>query len=217
MKVLIACEESQVVCKAFRELGHEAYSCDLQECSGGHPEWHIMGNVVWELAQDWDLIIMHPPCTYTALCGNRWYHDSPKRIEGAEFCKNLWEYATDLCYRVALEQPKTIMQSYIGPKSQVVHPWQFGHPETKETWLWLENLPPLQETNNVYDYMMTLPKNKRHKVWYASPGNDRGKNRSKTYLGIARAMAAQWGSCGVHNQSLEANWEPAPFQADVES
>lgn len=194
MKVLVACEESQVVCKAFRNRGHEAYSCDLKPCSGGHPEWHIHDDVFSVILDGWDLVIMHPPCTYTALCGNRWYHNSHLRIQAANFTKLLWNEFRLYCSRVALEQPKTIMQSYIGRRTQTIHPWQFGHPETKETWLWLYHLPPLEETNNVYDYMMTLPKNEKHKVWYASPSDNRGELRSKTFTGIAEAMAEQWSS-----------------------
>ena len=185
MKVLVACEESQVVCIAFRERGHEAYSCDLKNCSGGHPEWHIIGDARIIIKRErWDLIILHPPCTYTALCGNRWYWNNPLRNEGIDLCSELWNLACSVCDKVGLEQPRTIMQRYIGKKSQVIHPWQFGHGETKETWLWLKGLPLLIPTNIV--------SGRENRIWKMSPGPNRGKLRSKTFLGIAEAFASQW-------------------------
>ena len=187
MKVLIGFEESQAVCKAFRALGHEAYSCDLQECSGGHPEWHIKNDIFTAINYfgKWDLIILHPPCTYTALCGNRWYYNSSLRVEGASLCINAWEAACKVCDKVVLEQPKTIMGKFLGPKTQVIHPWQFGHGETKETWLWIKGLPNLQPTNIV--------EGRENLIWKMAPSKDRGKLRSKTYPGIAEAFAQQWG------------------------
>jgi hypothetical protein len=150
MKILIACEESQAVCKEFRAMGHEAFSCDILPCSGGHPEWHLLMDAFEAIKlQKWDIIILHPPCTYTALSGNRRYYNSPLRLAGADFCEKLWNAARKVCAKVALEQPKTIMQKYIGPRTQVIQPWQFGHGETKETWLWLEGLPQLMPTNIV--------------------------------------------------------------------
>jgi len=131
-----------------------------------------------------DLIIMHPPCTYTALSGNRWYWNSDKRIKGATFCKQLWLLACKKCSKVALEQPKTIMQKYIGKRSQIIHPWQFGHGETKETWLWLHGLPLLEPTN--------IADGRENRIWKMPPSKDRSKLRSKTYPGIAEAMAFQW-------------------------
>jgi hypothetical protein len=194
MNVLIACEESQTVCSAFRAKGHNAFSCDLQDPSGGHPEWHIKGDAVEAInSRKWDLIILHPPCTFTALCGNRWYYDSYLRKQGIEFCKELWQAACFVCERVALEQPKTIMQRYIGPKSQVIHPYQFGHKEYKETWLWLKGLDPLTETSNVLNWMLADDRGKFEKVFRMPPGPERSKMRSKTYSGIADAMAKQWG------------------------
>lgn len=187
MKVLIGFEESQAVCKAFRKLGHEAFSCDLQEFSGGHPEWHIHCDIFEAIqSKKWDLIILHPPCTYTALCGNRWYYNSPLRKQGAELCLGAWQAAYNVCDRVVLEQPKTIMGKYLGPKSQVIHPWQFGHGETKETWLWIKGLPLLEPTDIV--------EGRENRIWKMPPSKDRGKLRSKTYPGIAEAMASQWGS-----------------------
>jgi len=186
MNVLIGFEESQEVCKSFRQNGHEAYSCDIQEYSGGHPLWHLKMDIFTALyLMRWDLIILHPPCTYTALCGNRWYYNSPLRIEGINLCRDVWITARSICNMVALEQPKTIMQRYIGKKSQVIHPWQFGHGETKETWLWLYGLPLLKPTDIV--------SGREHRIWKMCPHIDRSKLRSKTYPGIARAMADQWG------------------------
>ena len=185
MRVLIGFEESQTVCIAFRKRGHEAYSCDKEDCSGGHPEWHLKMDIFKALyLMKWDLIILHPPCTYTALCGNRWYWDSPLRESGIALCNNSYKVALTLCDKIMLEQPKTIMQRYIGKKSQVIQPWQFGHGETKETWLWLKNLPLLVPTNIV--------EGREHRIWKMPPSENRQKLRSKTYQGIAEAMAEQW-------------------------
>jgi hypothetical protein len=185
MRVLVGFEESQTVCKEFRLRGHEAYSCDLQECSGGHPEWHLQMDIFDAIKlMKWDLIILHPPCTYTAICGNRWYYDSPHRVDGIDLCKRSWDSACNVCDHVMLEQPKTIMQKYIGKRSQTIHPWQFGHGETKETWLWLRGLPRIQPTDIVMG--------REHRIWKMSPGPDRSKIRSKTYSGIAEAVAEQF-------------------------
>jgi hypothetical protein len=185
MNVLIGFEESQAVCIAFRERGHEAYSCDKEDCSGGYPQWHLKMDIFKAFyLKKWDLIILHPPCTYTALCGNRWYWNSQERREGIRLCGLSWATAKSVCDSVALEQPKTIMQKYIGKKSQVIHPWQFGHGETKETWLWLCGLSLLKPTNIV--------EGREHRIWKMSPSADRQKLRSKTYPGIAEAMAEQW-------------------------
>lgn len=148
-------------------------------------DFHYRGDVRDILNDGWDLIIMHPPCTHTALCGNRWYWNSPLRLKGAEFCTDLWERACDVCDHVALEQPKTIMQRYIGPRTQTIQPHQFGHRETKETWLWLKNLPPLQPTK-------PLEPPYEQRIWKMSPGPNRGHERARTYPGIAMAMADQW-------------------------
>ena len=190
MKILVGCEESQAVTKEFRALGHEAYSCDIEPCSGGHPEWHIQQDAFVAIeSRVWDIIILHPPCTYTALCGNRWYYKSPLRKEGSDFCKSIWDKACSVCGKVALEQPKTIMQRFISPKTQVIHPHQFGHGETKETWLWLKGLKGLIPTDEV--------EGRENKIWKMPPSKDRLKLRSKTYPGIAKAMAAQWGGVAI--------------------
>lgn len=186
MNVLIGFEESEIVCIEFRKLGHEAFSCDIQDCSGGKPEWHLKMDIFEAIKlKVWDLIILHPPCTYTALCGNRWYWNSPLRLEGVKLCKDSFDAACSVCDCVVLEQPKTIMQKYIGPKSQVIHPWQFGHGETKETWLWVKGLPLLASTNIV--------SGRENRIWKMPPSPDRQKLRSKTFTGVAQAMASQWG------------------------
>lgn len=208
LKVLVGCEESQAVCIEFRKLGHEAYSCDILPCSGGHPEWHLKMDVRKAIRggylptqdggrvfiKEWNIIGLHNPCTYTALCGNKHYYNSPLRIEGAEFTKETYELACALCDKVYLEQPKTIMQRYIGLKSQVIHPWMFGHKEYKETWLWLKGLPPLTETSNVLKWMLADDRKKYEKVFRMDRSADRGQKRSKTYLGIAFAIANQYGN-----------------------
>jgi hypothetical protein len=195
MNGLIGFEESQEVTIAFRGKGHSVFSCDLQDCSGGHPEWHIKMDIFKAIKlMKWDFIMLHPPCTYTAICGNRWYWDSPLRIEGAKLCKDSWDAACSVCDLVGLEQPKTIMQKYIGKKTQVIHPYQFGHGETKETWLWLKGLPNLSATNEV--------EGRENRIWKMPPSADRQKLRSKTYPGIAKAMADQWGT--FINQKLTA-------------
>ncbi len=194
MKALVGCEESQEVCKAFRALGHEAYSCDLLPCSGGRPEWHLQMDVFKAIKlKKWDIIILHPPCTYTALCGNRWYYNSQLRKDGIKLCKDSWEAAIGVCDKVLLEQPKTIMQRHIGKKTQVIHPYMFGHKEYKETWLWLKGLPLLKETGNVLKWMLADDRKEYEKVFRMPPSADRAKLRSKTYPGIAKAIAQQYG------------------------
>lgn len=184
LNVLVGCEESQEVTAAFIALGHNAMSCDIEH-DGAKGLPHFKGDVREAIIiKPWDIIILHPPCTYTCVSGNRWYWDSPLRIEGAMFTKEVWDLARKHCKHVALEQPKTIMQRYIGKKSQVIQPFQFGHGETKETWLWLENLPLLVPTNEV--------EGREHRVHKMPPGPNRGKDRSATYPGIAAAFASQW-------------------------
>jgi len=182
---LIGCEESQTVTIALREKGIEAFSCDYLPASGWHPQWHLQMNVFDAIKlKKWDLIGLHCPCTYTALCGNRWHYNSDKRISAALFTKNCWDLACSVCDHVYLEQPKTIMQNYIGKKTQSIQPWQFGHGETKDTWLWLKGLPALVPTSIVSE--------RKQKIWLMSPGADRSRLRSKTYPGIAAAIADQW-------------------------
>lgn len=208
MKLLVACEESQAVCTAFRENGHEAYSCDIIECSGGHPEWHIMQDVLpllngncsfrtmdgmeHTISGKWDLIIAHPPCTHLAVSGMRWFKEGvkPKSLmfEGAAFFMKMTEAD---CDHIAVENPVCVMSSMYRKPDQIINPYQFGNPEQKKTCLWLKGLPKLQETDNVYEYMMQLPEKERAKIWWM--GSNHSKERSKTYPGIAKAMADQWG------------------------
>ena len=192
MKVLVACEESQAVAKAFRVKGFEAYSCDILPCSGGHPEFHIQDDVRNHL-QGWDLIIAHPPCDHLAVSGARWFKE--KQADGRqqaaiEFFKIFAELD---CEHVAIENPVGIMSGHYRKPDQIINPWMFGHMEQKKTCLWLKGLPKLKPTKDVYDEMMKLPKNKRERLHYLPPSPDRARIRSKTYSGIADAMAEQWG------------------------
>ena len=200
MKVLVACEESQTVCEAFRIRGHEAYSCDLQTCSGGHPEWHILGNVLplingcctfitmdgklHRVDNAWDLLIAHPPCTDLAVSGARWF--AAKRADGRQqrSIDFFMQFTRTNCKRVAIENPVCIMSRLWRKPDQIIQPWQFGHGETKATCLWLYGLPKLIPTNVV--------EGREHRVWKLPPGKNRAKERSKTFPGIAAAMAAQW-------------------------
>jgi hypothetical protein len=184
MKVLVACEESQAVTIAFREREHEAYSCDLLPCSGGHPEWHIHGDAIEQLKREWDLVVAFPPCTDLAVSGARWFPQ--KKADGRQqrsidFFMQFANYEG----RIAIENPIGIMSSIWRKPDQIIQPWQFGHGETKATCLWLRGLPLLKPTNIV--------EGREGRIWKMPPSADRGKLRSKTYEGIARAMAEQWG------------------------
>ena len=206
MKVLIACEESQTVCKAFRERGHEAYSCDILEPSGGHPEWHIQGDALKAIeSQQWDIIIAHPPCTYLTVTGNRWYNVErygekaiqrySDREEAMEFFMAIAEAD---CERIAIENPVGIMSSMWRKSDQIIEPWQFGDPYEKKTCLWLKGLPKLIPTNIVeVPPRKTFASGRSMPAWYAEawrlPKAERAKLRSKTFPGIAKAMAEQWG------------------------
>lgn len=215
MKVLIACEESQALTIEFRRKGHEAYSCDIKRCSGGHPEWHIISDAIrvikingglirtetgeeW-IIDNWDLIIAHPPCTYLAVCGNRWYY-----TEGAEKRKLYRQKAIEFflefvkcrCPRIAIENPIGIMSTIYQKPTQIIQPYQFGDPYKKKTCLWLKGLPNLIPTNIVDpepDYIS--PTGKHMPAWYSKlwGDKDRSEKRSKTFPGIAKAIADQWG------------------------
>ena len=232
MKILIACEESQEVCKAFRAKGHEAYSCDILPCSGGHPEWHIQGDVLdcltphptgWGygyrpyinfltcdgsyhvLEERWDLIIAHPPCTYLTVTGNRWFNVErygekavqrhKDRAEAAEF---FMAFALADCPRIAIENPIGHMSTAYRKPDQIIHPYMFGDPARKATCLWLKGLKPLAPTNVVEPEIVkyrngTGSDNPWHMRTSGLPPAERAKMRSKTFPGIARAMADQWG------------------------
>jgi hypothetical protein len=198
MKVLIACEESQVICKAFRSRGHNAFSCDIQDCSGGHPEWHLKCDVRDLLGEYYDLVIFHPVCKYLAHSGVQWLYTEEGRFDlmrrGAEFFNLRHRFNSP---RVATENP--VPHHYavelIGNYDQLVNPWQFGHKVMKKTCFWLKGLPPLVATNVVGP----PPKDRRERyewqtVFRVPPGPDRERIRSKTFEGIADAIADQWGS-----------------------
>lgn len=210
VKVLIACEESQTVCKAFRDRGFEAYSCDIQEPSGGHPEWHIMQDVIpllnggrsfktmdgieHSIDGKWDLIIAHPPCTYLSNAGARFLYPkgvlNEERLAKGMVAKDFFMhfYNAD-CDRIAIENPIPSKVYGLPPYTQTIQPWMFGHPVQKKTCLWLNGLPELQPTNVVEERQSTkIPGN-----WFNSGGKERQKNRAKTFPGIAKAMAEQWG------------------------
>lgn len=200
-RILVACEESQAITIAFRKLGYSAFSCDLQPCSGGYPEWHIQGDVLDILNDGWDMMIAHPDCTFLANSGvNRLYNkDGSKNQdrwnnldEACDFFKKLLNAPIPL---IAIENPiphkhavKRIGRKY----DQIIQPYQFGHLESKATCLWLKGLPNLVDTDNVKSEWLKLSKTEGQKLYYLSPSPDRKKIRSKTFKGIAEAIAVQW-------------------------
>lgn len=190
MRVLVACEESQEVCKAFRAVGHEAFSCDLLPCSGGRPEWHIQDDVLNHLDDGWDLMMAFPPCTHLAVSGARWFKDKRKEqsVAVAFFLMLLNAPIPKIC----IENPVSVA-SWIRKPDQTIQPWQFGHGEVKRTCLWLKGLPKLQPTKIV--------EGREPKVHRMPPSPDRAILRSKTYPGIAEAMAEQWGR--VSNEEMK--------------
>lgn len=202
LKVLVACEESQTVCKAFRALGHEAYSNDIQDCSGGHPEWHLKMDSMKALqSQEWDLVIAHPPCTYLTVTGNRWFkpeykHLYPDRIENRIDAVRFFNMFTDCAKYIAIENPVGIMSTIYRKPDQIIQPYHFGHTEAKKTCLWLKGLPKLKHTEIKEPEYITYASGKRMAKWYADayrlPKKERQKLRSKTFQGIADAMASQW-------------------------
>lgn len=219
MKVLVACEESQRVCCAFREKGHEAYSCDVIYCSGGHPEWHIMQNVLPLIDGDcefktmdgmshkidgqWDLLIAHPPCTYltnaSAVRMRVKGEIVPERYEKAMEAKEFFmHFYNAKCDRICVENPTPLKLVNLPPYTQAIQPWQFGHPYTKRTCLWLKGLPPLEPTKIVTEgiapYVNGGNKDAHGNYRQFKGRNERDpKTRSKTFPGIAKAMAEQWG------------------------
>lgn len=202
MKVLVACEESQAVCKAFREQGHEAYSCDLEQCSGGHPEWHIQCDALELLKLKWDLIIAHPPCTYLTNAGAVRMRVNgeivPERYQKAMEAKAFFlKFLNAECQRIAMENPVPMAIVGLPPYTQIIQPYQFGHPYSKRTCLWLKGLPPLVPTELVEHYEPYVnggSKDANGNYRRFTGRNERDqKTRSKTFPGIARAMAQQWG------------------------
>ena len=211
MKVLVGCEESGVVRRAFRGRGHDAWSCDLEYDADDGSKYHIRGDVMDALtAQRWDLIILHPPCDYLAVSGNRWYgvgmRDHQMRLDSIEWTCNLWMAATDLCQYVALENPVgVILPNLPGrPPVQYIQPHMFGHPEFKNTGLALHGLPPLRPTDQLkVPKAGTQEHTEWQKVWRMPPGPERKKMRSRTYLGIADAMASQWSTWMAEQRAIE--------------
>ena len=211
MRILVACEESQAVTIELRKLGHEAFSCDVAPCSGGHPEWHIQADVLTVLNDGWDMMIAHPPCTRLTNAGRRWLHNPPKGktmvemwrdfFDGVEFYNALRSANIE---KKAIENP--VMHDHarelIGAKErQIVQPWHFGDEAFKATGFELYNLPNLQDTNRLTPPKSGTDEHKRwSKVHRMSPGPERARMRSKTYPGMAKAMAQQWaGICQAND------------------
>lgn len=203
MNVLVACEFSGRVRQAFRDAGHDAWSCDLLPAEDGsrhHIAWDVravLDGKGWDRADSgsWDLLIAHPPCTFLTNAGARWWPNRQQEQRDAlEFVR--WLLGQPIKH-IALENPPGRIGSQIRKADQYIHPWQFGHQETKTTGLWLKNLPKLLPTCDVYDEMMKKPLSERSRIHWMPPGPDRAKNRSRTYEGIATAMAQQWGVYGA--------------------
>ena len=195
MNVLVGCEYSGIVRDAFIAKGHDAISCDLLPTEKPGP--HIEGDVFKLLHQQWDLIIMHPPCTALTVAGNAWYGEGqPKYQERLDSCiwtKRLWDRCLEVSPKVCFENPVGVLTRLAGfPKADYVQPYWFGHKEQKKTGLFLHGLEPLVATNNVYDEMMLLPVRERQRLHYLPPSEDRWKIRSTTFQGLADAMANQW-------------------------
>lgn len=229
MNVLVACEESQRVCTAFRERGHEAYSCDIVECSGGHPEWHIQGDVLkvlnphqissmfygivfrtadgepHKIVGKWDLIIAHPPCTYLTVTGNRWFNVErygekaiQRKANREDAIKFFMALASTDCDKIAVENPIGVMSTVWRKPDQIIQPYEYGHPSRKATCLWLKSLPLLVPTEivepDIYYYTAKNGRIKSDSRWRSQcTKEERAKVRSKTFTGIAKAMAEQWG------------------------
>ncbi len=220
MKILVACEESQAVTKELRRLGHEAYSCDIIECSGDHPEWHIMSDVLplldgncdfvsmdgtaHKIEGKWDMIIAFPPCTYLTVTGNRWFNVErygekaiQRHKDREEAVKFFMAFANADCERIAIENPIGHMSSAYKKPEQIIHPYMFGDPARKATCLWLKGLKPLRHTNIVEPVIIKYKNGKGtdnpwHMDTMSLPSEERAKQRSKTFSGIAKAMAEQW-------------------------
>lgn len=210
MKILVACEESQAVTKQLRAKGHEAFSCDLLPCSGGHPEWHFQKSVWDVIDMRWDMMIAHPPCTYLAVSGARWLYNKDgskneerwkNQAEALDFVRKLMDAPID---KIAIENPISVISTHIRKPDQIVHPYMFGDKASKSTCLWLKNLPLLTPTDIVEkgEYKewicSTTGRKKRQATWYyeallkARTPEERRTLRSKTFEGIAKAMADQW-------------------------
>ena len=204
MRVLVACEESQRVCIAFRNRGHEAYSCDILPCSGGHPEWHIQDDVLKHLDEDWDLIIAHPPCTFLTVAANKYYNVErygakaiQRQKDRKEAIKFFMNFTNITCPSICIENPIGVMSTYYQKPTQIIQPYQFGHTERKATCLWLKGLEPIKPTKIVKPDIIRHKSGKTdsrlHFETLKLPKEQRSIERSKTFLGVAQAMAEQWG------------------------
>ena len=219
-RLLVCCEESQRVCIAFRERGWEAYSCDIEPCSGGHLEWHIQQDVLPLINGDcefdtvdgehhiikgeWDLLICHPPCTYLTLAGNKWFKPEfrdrfPDRIQQRqEAIEFFMKFANAKCKHIAIENPVGVMSSQWRRPNQYIEPYYFGDPEKKKTGLWLVGLPNLMPTNMVEPVIIHCKSGANEPRWHMEsmslPEKERSRVRSQTFIGIANAMAEQWSS-----------------------
>ena len=210
MRILVACEESQAITKELRALGHEAFSCDLLPCSGGHPEWHLQQDVFEVIEQGWDMMIAHPPCTYLAVSGARWLYNKDgskneerwrNQAEALDFVQKLMDAPIE---KIAIENPISVISSQIRKPDQIVHPYMFGDKASKSTCLWLKNLPLLKPTDIVEKgewkewVDKRTGKKKRQAKWYyealcnAKTDAERRTLRSKTFKGMAEAIANQW-------------------------
>ena len=203
IRVLVACEESQEVCKAFRDRGHEAYSCDIQECSGGHPEWHIRVDALELIKIKWDLIIAHPPCTYLSSVGGSRLFNPDHSIKDSDRERKGWE-AVDFFMkiyncgapRIAIENPAPLKYFGLPQYDQIIEPYQFGHPWKKRTCLWLKGLPKLESTDVVEPtgcWVVRSGGSSCRIKLSGIGGANSAKDRAKTFHGIAVAMAEQWG------------------------
>lgn len=203
MRVLVACEESQAVTKELRALGHEAFSCDIKECSGGMPEWHIQGDVLEQLDKGWDMMIAHPPCTYLSVSGARWLYNKDKsrneerwkkRGEALDFVKLLMEAPIP---KIAIENPISVISSEIRKPDQIIRPYMFGDDSTKSTCLWLKGLPLLVPTNVIEPTKHITKSGRAYDSWWFKSSlisnlEERAAFRSKTFEGVAKAIASQW-------------------------
>ena len=208
MRILVACEESQAVTKELRNLGHEAYSCDIQDCSGGEPQWHLKVDALELLKMRWDMIIAFPPCTYLTVTGNRWFNEEKygeiarqrkeNRIKAIKF---FMAFANADCEKIAIENPIGVMSHYWRKPDQIIQPYEFGHRERKATCLWLKGLPLLKPTKIVEPEIIHHKSGRTDSRWHfetlSLPKEERSKIRSKTFPGIAKAMAQQWAGDNV--------------------
>ena len=209
MRILVACEESQAVTKELRKLDHEAFSCDLLPCSGGYPKWHYQQDVFEVIDKGWDMMIAHPPCTFLAVSGARWLYNKDgskneerwkNQAEALDFVQRLMDAPID---KIAIENPISVISSNIRKPEQIIQPWMFGDKAQKSTCLWLKNLPLLEPTDIVekgefIEFISKKGVKKKQPKWYfdalknAKTPEERRTLRSKTFKGIAEAMAKQW-------------------------